>query len=74
MKHIPFGAMPPAERIAVAGAVERSGLAARDVCVSRLELPDAGIGGVTLVTARGWVGSYDAAALSVHQLDRDVAA
>jgi hypothetical protein len=73
MKHIPFGAMPAAERIAVAAAVGRSGLVGRDVCVSRLELPEAGDGGtlpcVTLVTARGWVGRYDTAAGSFHHLD-----
>ncbi|HVE53877.1 MAG TPA: hypothetical protein VNB23_10900, partial [Ramlibacter sp.] len=77
MKHIPFAAFPAADRIAVAEAVRRSGMAARHVCVSQVELPEAGEGGddlpgFTLVTACGWVGSYATGAGWFLRLEQDL--
>ena len=37
MKHIPFAALPLAERTAVLKALERCGMAPRQVCISKLE-------------------------------------
>ena len=77
MKNIPFGAFPKADRIAVAEAVRRSGMGARQVCVSQLQLPelaDAGVApSVTLVSAGGWWGSYTAAGTAwLQQLESDL--
>ncbi|MBE7369622.1 hypothetical protein [Ramlibacter pallidus] len=79
MKHIPFAAFPPGDRLAVAEAVRRSGMAARHVCVSQLELPEAALDGddlprITLVTARGWVGSYAAGSGWFRSLEQDLGA
>ena len=79
MKHIPFAAFPADDRVAVAEAVRRSGMAARHVCVSQLELPEAAVDGgelprVTLVTACGWVGRYAAGAGWFRSLEQDLGA
>ena len=64
MQHIPFGAFPKADRIAVAEAVRRSGVAGQQVCVSQMSMPELAESGpvpcVTLVTAGSWWGSYAA--------------
>lgn len=76
MNHIPFAAFPRADRLAVADAVRRSGVAARQVCVSQLQLPEAGDGGrgscVTMVTAPGWYGSYAGQAGWLLSLEHDL--
>lgn len=78
MKHIPFAAFPMADRIAVAEAVRRSGAAQRHVCVSQLHLPELGEAGaapdrcVTLVTARGWFGSYPDSSGWLVRLEQDL--
>ena len=76
MNHIPFAAFPMAERDAVADAVRRSGVAARQVCVSQLQLPEAADDGrvpcVTMVTAPGWYRSYVSGAGWILHLEQDL--
>jgi hypothetical protein len=76
MKHIPFAAIPMADRIAVAEAVRRSGAARRHVCVSQLQLTelagDSAAPCVTLVTARGWHGSYPEESGWLGRLEADL--
>jgi hypothetical protein len=75
MKHTPFASFPLAERLALAEAVRRSGIAARKICVSLLECPEAAADGraaVTLVTAPGWVRSYESGAGWIGRLERDL--
>jgi hypothetical protein len=75
MNHIPFAALPLAERTAVLNALERCGVAPRQVCVSRLE-PVATIDGEAMpclmVTAPGWIRTYGAGAGWVGELERDL--
>jgi hypothetical protein len=75
MKHIPFAALPLAERTAVLDALERCGIAPRQVCVSKLE-PVAAVDGelpcLAMVSAPGWIRSYDAGAGWVVELEKDL--
>lgn len=76
MKHTPFAAFPLAERIALAEAVGRSGIAARKICVSLLVCPEAAVEGraerLTLVTAPGWMRSYESGVGWLVQLEQDL--
>lgn len=76
MKHIPFAALPLDERTAVVAALQRCGLAPRQVCVTRLEpgtgADDEALPGVTLVSAPGWFRAYDSAEGWVVQLEYDL--
>ena len=73
MKHIPFAAMPAAERQALAEAFVRTGVAVRNVCVSRLEPTSADEAqGVATVTGAGWMRSYAAHAGWIALLERDL--
>jgi hypothetical protein len=75
MKHIPFAALPAAERQALADALLRSGVALRHVCVSRTEATSADeAGGVATVTGAGWIRSYHADAGWIALLERDLLA
>jgi hypothetical protein len=75
MKHIPFAALPAAERQALAEAVVRSGVALRQVCVSRTEPTSADEAqGVATVTGAGWFRSYAAEAGWIALLERDLLA
>jgi hypothetical protein len=75
MKHIPFAALPAAERQALADALVRSGVALRHVCVSRTEPTSADEAeGVATVTGAGWFRSYAADAGWVALLERDLLA
>ena len=75
MKHIPFAALPTAERQALADALLRSGVALRHVCVSRTEPTSADeSGGVATVTGAGWIRSYTADAGWIALLERDLLA
>jgi hypothetical protein len=75
MKHIPFAALPAAEREALADALLRSGVPLRHVCVSRTEpgfADDAQ--GVATVTGAGWIRSYAAESGWIARLERDLLA
>lgn len=72
MKHIPFAALPPAERVAVVAALQRSGLGPRQVCVSKLE-PD-GAAAFAMVSAPGWFRSYADGEGWIAALERDLVA
>ncbi|HEX2548051.1 MAG TPA: hypothetical protein VHL79_24415 [Ramlibacter sp.] len=71
MKHIPFAALPPAERLAVIAALQRSGLAAARVCVSKLH-PD-GAPPQAMVSAPGWFRSYEDGEGWIAAMERDLA-
>jgi hypothetical protein len=75
MKHIPFAALPPAEREALAQAFVRSGVALQHVCVSRSE-PGSGdeAEGIATVTGTGWSRSYAAEAGWIARLESDLLA
>jgi hypothetical protein len=76
MKHIPFAALPLAERTALLAALERSGVAPRQVCISKLEPGTAGEGdtlpGITMVSAPGWTRAYESGAGWIAELERDL--
>jgi len=75
MKHIPFAALPPAERQALADALLRTGVPLRHVCVSRTEPTSADEAeGVATVTGAGWIRSYAAEAGWITLLERDLLA
>lgn len=75
MKHIPFAALPAAERKAVAEAFVRSGVALQHVCVSRMEPTSADeTQGVATVTGAGWFRSYAADPGWIALLERDLLA
>jgi hypothetical protein len=75
MKHIPFAALPIAERQALADALLRSGLPLRHVCVSRLEPSSADeVQGIATVTGAGWCRSYTVDADWIALLERDLLA
>lgn len=75
MKHIPFAALPAAERQALADALLRSGVPLRHVCVSRTEPTAADeAGGVATVTGAGWIRSYAADSGWIALLERDLGA
>ena len=72
MKHIPFSALPLDERTAVLAALERSGVAPRIVCVSRLESEGESLPDMALVSAPGWCRAYDGGTGWIGQLERDL--
>lgn len=72
MKHIPFSALPLDERTAVLAALERSGVAPRIVCVSRLESEGEALPDLALVSAPGWCRAYEGGAGWIVQLERDL--
>ena len=75
MKHIPFAALPAAERQALADALLRSGVPLRHICVSCTEPTSADEAqGVATVTGAGWIRSYAAEAGWITQLERDLLA
>ena len=75
MKYIPFAALPPAEREALADALLRSGVPLRPVGVSRTEPSSAEEAhGVATVTGAGWIRSYAADPGWVALLERDLLA
>ena len=60
MKHIPFAAFPLQERVALMAALQRSGVALRHLCASRIE-PAAeaeGFPAFAAVSAPGWSRAY----------------
>ena len=76
MKHIPFAALPLDERTALLAALQRTGVAARQVCISKLE-PGSGaegdmVPGMALVSAPGWIRSYESGAGWIGELERDL--
>lgn len=78
MKHIPFSALPLDERIALLAALQRTGVAARQVCISKLEPGSAAEGdtqpGIAMVSAPGWIRSYESGAGWIGELERDLGA
>jgi hypothetical protein len=59
MEHIPFAALPVAERLAVIAVLQRSGVPPRQVCVSKLEFTAAEDSPpLAMVSAPGWFGTY----------------
>ena len=78
MKHIPFAALPLDERTAVLAALQRIGMAARTVCISKLEPGAPGEGdtlpGLAMVSAPGWFGTYESGAGWIGELERDLGA
>jgi hypothetical protein len=75
MKHIPFAAMPAAERQALADVLVRSGMALQHVCVSRLEPTSADEAqGLATVTGAGWFRSYAGGPGWIALLERDLLA
>jgi len=78
MKHIPFAALPLDERTALLAALQRSGLAARQVCISKLEPGAPGEGNplpaITMVSAPGWIRAYESGAGWIGELERDLGA
>jgi len=72
MKHIPFSALPLDERTAVLAALERSGVAPRIVCVSRLESEGESLPDMALVSAPGWCRAYEGGAGWIGELERDL--
>lgn len=72
MKHIPFSALPLDERTAVLAALERSGVAPRIVCVSRLESEGEALPDLALVSVPGWCRAYEGGAGWIVQLERDL--
>ena len=72
MKHIPFASLSLDERTAVLAALERSGVAPRIVCVSRLEPEGEALPAVAMVSAPGWFRAYESAAGWVGLLERDL--
>ena len=73
MKHIPFAMLPLTERTAVLAALERCGVAPRQVCLSRMEpAGDDVLPGVTMVSAPGWVRSYDTGEDWLGELEQDL--
>jgi len=78
MNHIPFAALPPDERTALLAALQRAGVAPRQVCISRLEPAAAGDGdgdgmpGLTMVSAPGWTRAYESGAGWIVELERDL--
>jgi hypothetical protein len=76
MKHTPFAALPAAERQALIEVLSGSGIATRDVCVSKLELfsvwADDPICCLATVTGRGWAATYDARRSWIAQLKQDL--
>jgi hypothetical protein len=75
MTHIPFAALPLAEREALAEVLLRAGVSLRHVCISRME-PSAADGqeGMTTVTGAGWFRSYAATAGWIALLEQDLIA
>jgi len=63
MQLIPFADFPLDERDAVLAALRRLGIAAGDVCVSRVQPPAGreglGLPTIVLVSAPGWWRSYE---------------
>ncbi|GAB3668629.1 hypothetical protein GCM10028813_52080 [Ramlibacter alkalitolerans] len=75
MKHIPFAALPVADRQALAEALRRSGVPLRHVCISCTEPTSADEAqGVATVTGAGWIRSYAAEAGWIGQLEHDLLA
>jgi hypothetical protein len=76
MKHIPFAALPTAERQAVVDALLRTGVPLRQVCVSRSDpaLPGDEDTPFVTVSAGGWFRSYQASTGWTAQLERDLIA
>jgi hypothetical protein len=73
MKHIPFAKLSLAERSAVLAALQRCGVAPRQVCVSRIEPAfDDSLPGVTMVSAPGWVRSYGMGEDWLGELEQDL--
>lgn len=72
MKHIPFAALPPAERLAVIAALQRSGLPTRVVCVSKLH-PDSGPA-QAMVSAPGWFRTYADGEGWIAAMEKDLGA
>jgi len=75
MKHIPFAALPAAERQALAELLLRNGMALQHVCISKMvpSSPDEAQG-VATVTGAGWFRSYTADAGWLAVLERDLLA
>lgn len=75
MKHIPFAALPPAERQALADVLLRTGMARQNVCVSKLEPTSADEErGIATVTGAGWYRTYAADSGWIALLERDLLA
>jgi hypothetical protein len=75
MKHIPFAALPAAERQALADALLRSGQELKSVCVSKMEPTAADEAqGIATVTGAGWFRSYAAGPGWIGLLERDLLA
>ena len=76
MKHIPFAALPLDERTALLEALQRAGMAGRQVCISKLEPAAEGesLPGMALVSAPGWIRSYESGAGWIGELERDLGA
>jgi hypothetical protein len=75
MKHVPFAALSPAERQALADVLLRTGMARQHVCVSKLEPSSADEEqGVATVTGAGWYRSYAADSGWIDLLERDLLA
>jgi len=72
MEQIPFAALSAAERVAVVAALQRNGLHAGQVCVSKLH-PEGGRP-QAMVTAPGWCRSYEDADGWVAAMERDLLA
>jgi hypothetical protein len=73
MKHIPFAALPLDERTALLAALQRTGVAARQVCISKLEAAEGDtLPGMALVSAPGWIRSYESGAGWIGELERDL--
>lgn len=75
MKHVPFAALPRAERQALADVLLRTGMARQNVCVSKMEPTSADEDqGVATVTGAGWFRTYSADSGWIALLERDLLA
>lgn len=72
MKNIPFPALPLEERTAVLGALRRTGIAPRVVCLSKLQSAGQAQPELALVSAPGWFRAYESGAGWVRELERDL--
>ena len=76
MNHIPFASLPLDERTALLLALERTGVAPRLVCISKLEPGTAGEGdtlpGLAMVSAPNWIRAYRSGAGWIGEFERDL--
>jgi hypothetical protein len=77
MKHIPFADFPRDERAALLAALQRTGVAARHVCVSRVEPSadsDDGLLAMAMISAPRWLRVYETGEGWIALLEQDLRA